>query len=158
MKRWWMALVRGVICLSLSDWAPAVAPSLAPLHSLRPTTPHLSQMGGWMEAGRKGRGRGGREKGGWRMEEEGGSGKATRTSRRKVSEQSTSGIMSDVGFCCAVKNGFMGKQWLQKLIFRRLNRDIQQHSNRPSSHANDSQERAWCSHSKLMVTVFLFAL
>lgn len=48
-----MALVRGVICLSLSDWAPAVAPSLAPLHSPRPTTPHLSQMGGWMEAGRR---------------------------------------------------------------------------------------------------------
>lgn len=85
-----MALVRGVICLSLSDWAPAVAPSLAPLHSLRPTTPHLSQMGGWMEAGRKVGG-----EGGWRREE-GGSEKATRTSRRKVSEQSTSGIMSDV--------------------------------------------------------------
>lgn len=59
-----MALVRGVICLSLSDWAPAVAPSLAPLHSLRPTTPHLSQMGGWMEAGRKVGGEGG----GWRRE------------------------------------------------------------------------------------------
>lgn len=52
-----MALVRGVICLSLSDWAPAVAPSLAPLHSPRPTTPHLSQMGGWSEAGgREGKG------------------------------------------------------------------------------------------------------
>lgn len=63
-----MALVRGVICLSLSDWAPAVAPSLAPLHSPRPTTPHLSQMGGRMDGameegerdggrGREGRGR-----------------------------------------------------------------------------------------------------
>lgn len=78
-----MALVRGVICLSLSDWAPAVAPSLAPLHSPRPTTPHLRQMGGWMEAGREER-------------EEGGTEKETRTRRRKVTEQSTSGIMSDV--------------------------------------------------------------
>lgn len=32
-RRWWMALVRGVICFSLSDWAPAVAPSLVLLHS-----------------------------------------------------------------------------------------------------------------------------
>lgn len=48
-----MALVRGVICLSLSDWAPAVAPSLAPLRSPRPTTPHLSQMGGRMDRARR---------------------------------------------------------------------------------------------------------
>lgn len=54
-----MALVRGVICLSLSDWAPAVAPSLAPLHSLRPTTPHLSQMGGRVDGARQRGGRGG---------------------------------------------------------------------------------------------------
>lgn len=48
-----MALVRGVICLSLSDWAPAVAPSLAPLHSPRPTTPHLCQMGGRVDGARR---------------------------------------------------------------------------------------------------------
>ena len=51
-----MALVRGVICLSLSDWAPAVAPSLAPLHSPRPATPHLSQMGVGKDRARRRRG------------------------------------------------------------------------------------------------------
>lgn len=53
-----MALVRGVICLSLSDWAPAVAPSLAPLRALLgpPLAPHLSQMGGGGVAGGQGRG------------------------------------------------------------------------------------------------------
>lgn len=48
-----MALVRGVICLFLSDWAPAVASSLAPLRSPRPATPHLSQMGGRMDGARR---------------------------------------------------------------------------------------------------------
>lgn len=52
-----MALVRGVICLSLSDGAPAVVPSLAPLRSPRPTTPHLCQMGGRMDGARQGGGR-----------------------------------------------------------------------------------------------------
>ena len=56
-----MALVRGVICLSLSDWAPDVAPSLASLHSPHPTTPHLSQMGGRMDGAREGK-RGGRNR------------------------------------------------------------------------------------------------
>lgn len=53
MKRWWMVLVRGVICLSLSDWAPAVAPSLAPHRSTRPVSPHPNQMGGRMDGHEK---------------------------------------------------------------------------------------------------------
>lgn len=55
MKRWWMVLVRGVICLSLSDWAPAVAPSLAPHRSARSVSPHPDQMGGRMDGHKKGR-------------------------------------------------------------------------------------------------------
>lgn len=56
-----MALVRGVICLSLSDWAPAVAPSLAPLHSALLGLPLLTSarwVDGWTELGGGGRHRG----------------------------------------------------------------------------------------------------
>lgn len=46
-----MALVRGVICLSLSDWAPAVAPSLASarsaLSSARLAARSSPQPDGW---------------------------------------------------------------------------------------------------------------
>lgn len=59
-----MVLVRGVICLSLSDWVPAVAPSLAPLRSPWPPTPHLSQMGGRVDGLRWEQGRDGGRDGG----------------------------------------------------------------------------------------------
>lgn len=81
-----MALVRGVICLSLSDWAPAVAPSFAPLCSPlpRPTAPHLSQMGGRMDGLRQEGGRDGKE--GKDVEEKG----------RESIEEPTSRIMPHV--------------------------------------------------------------
>lgn len=107
MKRWWMALVRGVICLSLSDWAPAVAPSLAPLHSPRPTTPHLSQMGGWMDGARQGGRKGGTEI-------------QTRTGRERRGKSLNS--EPNYSWCIMPQQS---KEWLENLILRLFRTDTQ---------------------------------
>lgn len=125
-----MALVRGVICLSLSDWAPAVAPSLAPLHSARPRAPHLSQMGGWMDG---------------RMD--GGRGKQERQGRGDIKKKKSSPRSHQAGIVplCAVKKGFGERH--QKTC-RATGR---------ASHMSESQERAWCLQNELMTIGFFLS-